>query len=415
MKKSIIASLSGNILEWYDFGLFLYLAPILSRQFFPTQAHSPLLTTFVVFAAGFIMRPLGALLFGHIGDRLGRALTLRLSIGFVSLLAFAVAILPGYEQVGVAAVVCIMILRLLQGLCLGGEFAGSMVYLSELAPKHKALMSSLANNGSNVGLLLATATIALLNWMFGAVTFAAWGWRLGFALGGVLGISGLCFRWRFAETQTFNDAKVQQRCVRLPAKVLWQQHRKRLLFALGLMCMTTSGCYTFMNLLSTYCHEVLHWSLSESVLTQSLYLTASLVLIPLAALIADRYGVLPSLRIAAIGYIALSLPCYFLLNQTHMAWTLIPVLICFCLEQGAMPVTLAQLFPVEVRYSAVSFAYNLNVAIVGSTAPVINLYLIEHWHKPWLIAWHLMVSAAIALTVLILLIEKKTYTGKVYQ
>ncbi|MFN7098461.1 MAG: MFS transporter, partial [Gammaproteobacteria bacterium] len=177
--RSIIASIIGNIIEWYDFSLYLYLAPVIADNFFPaaTKAKS-LMLTFLVFAMGFILRPLGSIIFGHFGDSIGRAKTLKLTILLTAISALCIAFLPTYHVVGIFAPLTLIVMRMIQGLCISGEFAGSMIYLTESAPKSKrALVSCMANNGSNFGIILATGIAALLAMIMPTTTFNHDGWR----------------------------------------------------------------------------------------------------------------------------------------------------------------------------------------------------------------------------------------------
>lgn len=396
-KTTLAAALSGNILEWYDFGLFLYLAPILSQHFFRfSVSNHSLLITFMVFAAGFIMRPVGAILFGHSGDRIGRAQTLRYSILAVSALALSCAVLPGMEFIGGTATVLMIAIRLLQGLCLGGEFAGSMVYLAETASQRRAaLFSSLTNNGSNIGLLLATAVIAVLNALFGSTAFADWGWRFAFAAGGVIGLVSFSVRYRFIESSVFlNEVNPQPKQV--PCRELFRHHKAGFVAACGLMFITTSGCYTFMNLISTYLHETLQFPLQQAITVQSTFLAVSLLLVPLAGWLGDRFGCKRVLWWAVYGYVLLSVPCYFGLSATKNCGFLLPILLVFCLEQGCMPAMLASIFPPSIRYTGVSLSYNLTAAMVGGTAPLINMAMIQYFHLSWILAIHMVISALIA-------------------
>ena len=193
--KSVSVASLGNLLEWYDFGLFASFSLLFSRLFFPNQApHVALIEIFGVYALGFVCRPLGSILFGMMGDRHGRVKTLRASIFMISLPTILIAFLPTYAHVGVWAPTMLMGLRLLQGVSLGGEFTGVIIYLAESAPQpHRAFLTSFAGTIANVGFLLAGAVAALLAYFMSPVHFSQYGWRIAFLLGGGAGIDDFLF------------------------------------------------------------------------------------------------------------------------------------------------------------------------------------------------------------------------------
>lgn len=400
--KALAASIIGNIIEWYDFGLFIYLAPLLSQQFFPAEDKmASLLMTLAVFAAGFIMRPIGALLFGRLGDRIGRARTLKITILIISLPSIIIALCPTYADWGLTATLILVLMRLLQGLCIGGEFAGAMVYLVETAPTNRrCFFSSFNNVGSNIGLIAATSLTGLLSLLMSEAQFTHYGWRLTFMLGGLLGLIGLVLRRYLIETEAFLDLQQQNPQPQSPFRQLFIEHRAALLQMILILFVTASGCYALMNLLSTYLQTYLQFSLAQAMQVQTGFLTFSLFAIPLTGWLADRVGAKQCLWFASIGFVLFSLPCYYLLATTHQPLVLLPLVCFFCIEQAVVPSILAQTFPPQIRYLGASMAYNTTLTLIGGSAPVVLVYLIETTQITLMPALHLLFAGLITGVVL---------------
>src|SRR5215813_981461 len=207
MRRTVLAGMLGNAMEWYDYGLYGYLSPILATLFFPSRDPLTSLTaTFGVFAAGFLMRPLGAVAFGHLGDRLGRKKALVISVGLMAVPTGLIGLLPTYAQAGSLAAVLLVVLRLLQGFSVGGEFTGSILFLVEHAPPaRRGFIGSWAGFSTNAGCLLGSGVGALLVTVLGRQAVAEWAWRLPFLLGAVLGVAGLFLRLGVEETPRFQS------------------------------------------------------------------------------------------------------------------------------------------------------------------------------------------------------------------
>lgn len=408
-KPSIIAAIIGNVIEWYDFTLYVFLSPVIAHNFFSQQNQlNALLSTFLVFAMGFFIRPLGSVILGHFGDRFGRKRTLQLSILLISLPTFGIALLPTYAQWGVYASLSLTALRLLQGLCIGGEFAGSMIYLTEMAaPRHRAFVSSMANNGSNFGVLCATLMAALLAGIFSETAFYTYGWRIAFICGGIIGLLGLWLRRDIHETPIFNQLYAQSKVATIPLLTLLKNYKVAVLRVFLLVVMAAVGSYALMDFMSTYLHQFFNYSLSHALQIQSIYNTLTFLLVAIAAKFADRYGRRSLLIIAAIGFIVLSIPCFYLLKTTGSWLCLLPLVIIYCIEESTTPVTMVELFPAATRYTGISMGYNLGMALLGGTAPLVNTWLVAKFHNPLIIAYYLAAAAAISLLSVIIFLPNQ--------
>lgn len=408
-RPSILAAIVGNIIEWYDFTLYVFLAPVIAHNFFSKLSQvNALLSTFLIFAMGFFIRPLGSIIIGHLGDRFGRKVTLKITILMISLPTIAISLLPTDRQWGFYAGLCLVIFRLIQGLCIGGEFAGSIIYLTEMAKTHRrAFVSSMANNGSNFGVLCATLMAALLSSVFSKSAFYAYGWRIAFMLGGVIGLIGLWLRRDIHETPIFDKLLVQSKISSVPLLTVFRLHKKAVLNIFLLVVMAATGSYVLMDFMSTYLHQYFHYSLKHALQIQAFYNALTFLLVTMSAIFSDRYGRRNLLITAAFGYIALSIPCFYFLKTTGSWLWLLPLIILYCIEESTTPATMVEIFPPAVRYTGISLGYNAGMALLGGTAPLINTWLVARFNNPLIIAYYLAASALISLLAVIVFLPKK--------
>lgn len=398
----------GNALEWYEFSLFAYLSPVIADLFFPSKdPMTSLLNTLLVFAAGFIVRPLGSIILGHVGDKAGRAKTLKLTILLMSVCSILTGLLPTYEQIGVAAPILLISCRLLQGFCIGGEFAGSMVYLCESAPaKHRALMSSMANMGSNVGVLIAIATCTTLSSLISANDLSTIGWRLLFMSGGIIGVLGLWLRRDLTDSSTFHELQLNIKEKYLPIKYVLTHQRQRMLHIILLLVISACGSYTLMGYLSTYLHQFLKLSLSKAYQLQTLFIVLSLILTPIFAHISDKIGRKKILIFSLAGYVLFTIPSFWYLQWQPTWWVLLPLIVFYGAEQAVTPVVIVELFSGKGRYTGISMAYNICMALVGGFSPAINTWLIYRFDN-MMIAYYIIFCALISLIVVLNYLPKQ--------
>ena len=406
-KRDLLIASCGNILEWFDFGLFIYLAPIIGQQFFPTHSpHGATLAAFGVFAAGFICRPLGGILFGYLGDRRGRVEGLRSSIIVMTFATLLIGLLPSYHTIGIFSPLLFTALRLIQGLSVGGEYSGVMIYLAESAPSHRrGFFTSFAAIGSNLGFLLATISALCLELAFPSFAINSWIWRVPFILGGILGLSIFYYRLQLLETPSYLFLKASHEIKKQPLLAALRYFPKKLLKILGLTCMGSTFYYVFFGYMSNYLSQHVGMSLHTIFSLQAVSLVFMLVLIPLAGLCGDRYGRKRMLCIAALGIIFLTIPCFYLLQEK----TIISILTAFsiaavlsALEQGNNLATFVENCPASVRYSGIAFAFNLGNAIFGGTAPILVSVLTMTWGN-FAPAYYLMGMTMISLAVIMTL------------
>ncbi len=397
--SAVLASSLGNLLEWYDFGLFAGFSTLFARLFFPhTAPHVAILEVLGIYALGFVCRPLGALLFGHLGDRLGRVKTLRISIFLITLPTIAMGFAPTFAACGIYAPLFLVLLRLIQGISLGGEYTGIIIYLTEIAPKqHRALFACLASTVANLGLLLANGVAGLLQHFLSATAFETLGWRLAFIVGGLLG-GGILYGRRFLiETEAFKLLQDQQRIISVPVLAFMRSAWHKMFFCLSLLMLGSVLYYTCFIYLSTFLQQTQATHVNVYFL-QSLCLMGMLLLVPLGGWLCDRIGRQSSFLLISGSVILCTWPCFYWLNQggyLHIGLALIIFTLISSLEQGTTSVTVVEQFPAPIRYTGVSLSYNLPQAIFGGTAPLIAAWLMLIKHNPLAPAFYLIAIASV--------------------
>ena len=401
--RNIIACIIGNVLEWYEFSLFAYLSPIISSLFFPNKnGITSLLSTLLVFAAGFIVRPLGSIVLGHLGDSWGRAKTLKITIFLMSISSILTGMLPTYNQIGIAAPILLIVCRLLQGFCIGGEFAGSMIYLSESAHgKHRALISSMTNNGSNIGVLIAVVACAMMSGLLDSQNFSLFGWRILFISGGILGLIGLWLRRDLTESDTFLKLQKNIKEAYFPLKYVLRHQRQHIVRVILLLFISACGSYTLMGYISTYLHEFLQLPISQAYQMQTLFIILSLLFLPLFAYLSDKIGRKPVLLFSTIGYLLFAIPSFWLLQTIQAWWVLLPLIIFYSAEQAVTPVVIVEMFPGKGRYTGISIGYNVCMALVGGFSPAINTFFIQYYNNTMMVAYYVILCAFVSFLVVL--------------
>ncbi|WP_339731346.1 MFS transporter [uncultured Gimesia sp.] len=407
--RVLAAGFIGNILEWYDFAVYGFFAPTLGKLFFPSDnPTTSLIAAFGAFAAGFLMRPVGAVLFGHIGDRLGRKKALTLSVMMMAVPTLLVGVLPTHAQIGVSAAVLMVILRMIQGVSVGGEYTSSFVFLVEHAPPHRrAFFGSWSMIGATCGILLGSAVGALINTFTTNEQLLEWGWRIPFLSGVLVAFVGYFIRHGIPE-QPLSKELVEQEAYS-PLKEAFASHKKELLQSAGLNMMNAVTFYTVFIYLSTWLVEEVGEDRAEALDINTISMAALTLFVPLVAILADKFGRKPFLLIGSAGVALLSPTLLGLMHHHNFALILTGqigfalLIACFA---GAIPATITELFKRGVRVSAASVSYNLPFALFGGTAPMVAAWLVKATGNPLAIAWYL--SAIAAITFFIALTVKET-------
>jgi len=404
-----IASIGGG-LEMYDFSIYIFFAPIIAELFFPhTSYFASLLLTLAIFAVGYFSRPLGAIIFGHYGDRIGRKTGLVVTIVLMAVSTALIGLLPTYATIGILAPLFLVILRFLQGVAVGGDLPGAVTFVAEYADnKNRGFACSLIYFSVNIGLLMASVMGGLLTYLLSHEQLLGWGWRLAFLLGIVLGIVGFYLRKKIADTPYFQQLAEQQAQVKIPSLQLLKENTTQILQGIGLVWLLAVAIAQLFLYMPTYLHTMAHLELTTALLINSANILLFSLCIPLIGYLSDKIGRKPIILLTAFLFIVFSYPLYTLLNHTSLTEKIL-ALNCFALLAAGIvstvPSTLAELFPTHTRYSGVGIAYNISFAIFAGLAPVIATFLIEQLHQPQAPSYNLIAGALVAFVACITLIE----------
>lgn len=394
-QRLALAGIIGNVLEWYDFSVYGFFAPAIGLHFFPAKkASESLLAAFGVFAAGFLMRPLGAILFGYLGDNRGRERALMLSVLAMAIPTCLIGVLPDYQQIGVAASVLMVALRLMQGLSVGGEYTTSIVYLVEQsAPGKRGLMGSFGAFGAFGGVLIGSTVGAIVTTVLSPQAAQAWGWRLPFLAGVSLGVAGYFLR---RELQGMARPAAEARA---PLLSVIRRYWPTVLQVVGFKMLCAVGFYLVFVYLTTYLADVAHIAKSRALEIDSISMALVLVIIPFSASLSDRIGRKPLLVMSALAGVVFFWPLFHLLQHPVFARPLIAQLgfaLIIGFFMGVEPAASAEAFPAPVRCTGAAISHNLCMALFGGTAPMVATYLIMRTHHDMSPAWYLVAGAMIS-------------------
>lgn len=402
LRRVVTASFIGNLVEWFDYAVYGYLATTIAVVFFPSSSPTAsLLAAFGVFAVSFIVRPLGGIVWGHFGDRLGRRAALSLSILIMSASTFVIALLPGYAQIGVAAPILLLLVRLVQGFSAAGEYAGASAYLFEYAPTHRrGAYTSVVPASTAAGLLLGSLVVTLLTSNLSSADMESWGWRLPFLLAAPLGLVGRYIRAKLEDTPEFNALEDGDSVAHNPVKETFTQNKRAIVVAFGATCLNAVGFYMLLTYMPTYLATELQMDQTAASISTTIALIGYIAAVLAAGQLSDRLGRPRMLITAGILFTVLSVPVFLLFGISGFLGVVLLQLglgMMLSLNDSALPCYLAELFPARVRYSGFAFSFNSANALFGGTAPVVATFLIHISGSPTAPAWYLAAAGLIAL------------------
>ena len=406
----------GNVLEWYEFAIYGYFAVDIAHQFFPeTDRFSSLMQTFAVFAIGFFMRPLGAIVFGYFADRLGRKKILPISIILMACATMAIGLIPTHAQIGVWSGFLLVLFRIMQGFAVGGEYSSSIAYIIEQTPRAKrGFIGSLTLFGAYFGILLGSAVSALISFLAKDTAYYEYAWRGAFLLGIFLGLLGLYIRKNMPETPDFIEAKMEGRLLKNPLKDLFASHFKTVLLGVGMTLLPAVCSWLIMAYFPTYTTQYGKIAEYQTLAIETATLIVILVAIPIFGRLSDRVGRFLFLFASPILLFVFS---YFLfqpllgssLFAIFLAQGLLAVM--YIMSEAVVPATLASMFPVNQRCTGIALSVNISNGFFGGTAPLVATFLIQktgHVSSP---SWYIMAVALISLCAAI--IAFKSYHGRI--
>jgi len=414
MVKAVLAGSVGNALEWFDYGLYGYFAAIISSQFFPSKDPvTALMLTFIVFGVGFVMRPIGGLIFGHYADKVGRRNALTWTVILMGISTFAIGCLPTYAQVGILAPVLLAVCRLLQGVSTGGEWGSCMSFLAEYAtPHNRGFIVSWSQFSIAVGLLLGSGSGALLSSLLSPEAMNAWGWRLPFWSGMLIAMYGFYVRRKVDETPVFKQCEENHTLAQTPLMDVLKNYRRETILSFGIVIGWTISYWIIMAYMPTYISKVLKFPLAVGLSYNTFLIIVFMIAIPFTGILADKVGRKPVMIGAALGFIILGYPLFYVLSTTQNPVVLLSVMAVLAILEalvcGGATVAMTEIFPTNVRCSAIAIGYNIAVACFGGTAPFVSTWLISTTGNNLAPTYYLIAGSAVSLLVLIFM-AKETY------
>ena len=383
-KRTIWYAAIGTALEWYDFSIFIYVTPFLAPLFFPREDRIvAIMSTFGIFAAGYFMRPIGGIFFGNLGDKIGRKKVLILSVILMSIPMIVISVLPTYHTIGIWAVVILLLMRMVQGFSVGGEYTGVLVMLLEQSePKNRGFITSFGTFVSGSGVLLSSIVVLILTVTLSNAQMLAFGWRIPFIIGIFLAIYSLIMQKNMEESPHFTKLKEEKHLAKFPAWEALKRYPGRILIAFFLTGYLGVAYYMVSAFMPTYLKSILMMNPSTVMVVTTIVAAVYAFSAPLWGKCSDKIGRKKQMIGASVAFIILGYPMFWLL--LHSGGNLFIILIAelaliipVTAFTAAFVSAVNELFPTKERFSGAAIGYNVGNALFGATSPIIFTYLIE--------------------------------------
>ncbi|MEU8876771.1 MFS transporter [Streptomyces javensis] len=404
-RRASLAAAAGTAIEYYDYALYGYLAVVLARLFFPSHdGLVGLLSTLGVVASGSLVRPLGGLFFGRLGDRRGRKVVLMVTVTLMGTATTLTGLLPTYAAVGLLAPILLTVLRLVQGFSAGGEVGGAASLSTESAPaRRRGLFGSATSIGVSLGLAGAAATVGTLTDVTSAEQLNSWGWRVPFLIAGPLLAVALLYRMRVEDSPLFVEMVKEAAPPKAPVTEVLQAHRAAVLRVMGIAyaTMTTGGIASVY--IVVHLSAVLKYPLAGALWLVVLIALMPLAIIPWAGSLSDRFGRRRILAAGMGGFIILAVPCFWMMQQRSLALAVVATLILnipFGIQQGVVYTMYSELFPTRVRYTGISLGFNVGGIIGTGIVSLVSTSLVAVTDLTIAPAFYIIFAAVVGLIII---------------
>ncbi|MEU6478681.1 glycine betaine/L-proline transporter ProP [Streptomyces sp. NPDC047017] len=412
VRRAVKAASLGNAMEWFDFGIYSYLAVTIGHVFFPSgNGTVQLLSSFATFAVSFLVRPLGGMVFGPMGDKIGRKKVLALTMIMMAVGTFAIGLIPAYRTIGFWAPALLILFRLVQGFSTGGEYGGASTFIAEYAPdRRRGFFGSFLELGTLAGYVGAAGLVTLLTALLGSDGMESWGWRVPFLVAGPIGMVGLYLRLKLDETPAFRKledasehrASEAASAVESTAKgdiaKIFREYWPTLILCVCLVGAYNITDYMLLSYMPTYLSDEMGYSETHGLLILIVTMVVLMLLINQVGRLSDRIGRKPVLMTGMVGFLVLSIPAFLLVQQGSLVAVsggmLMLGLSLVCLL-GTMSAALPALFPTQVRYGSLSIGYNLAASLFGGTTPLVITALISATGSDLMPAYYAMAAALV--------------------
>lgn len=415
-KKAVVATALGNAMEWFDFGIYSYLAVTMGKVFFPEMSSGvQLIYAFATFAVAFLARPLGGFLFGMLGDRWGRKRVLAITLILMAVSTLSIGLIPSYASIGSTATFLLLLARLVQGFSTGGEYAGAMTFIAESTPdKKRGVMASGLEVGTLIGYVAGSGLVTLLTFVLGTETMLDWGWRIPFWIAAPLGLIGFYLRNRLEETPAFEAMEeTREENNHISIKEILTSYWKTLLIGMIVVFFYNVVNYMVLSYMPSHLSAVLGYGETKGLLLIVIVMVIMIPIVILMGYFGDRLGAKRIVQGGLIGVILLSLPAFWLIGSGSTGYVFLGLMMLAIFSstfQGSMPSLLPSLFYTEVRYGALAITYNISASIFGGTTPLLVSWLIN-WTKSHLVPAYYLIFAGVVGIVVVTYFVKDT-SGK---
>ncbi|MCZ8398350.1 glycine betaine/L-proline transporter ProP [Achromobacter ruhlandii] len=410
LKKAVTGAALGNAMEWFDFGVYGFVAFALGKVFFPDA--SPAVQTIAAlgtFSVPFLVRPLGGVFFGVMGDKFGRQKVLSLTIIIMAISTFCIGLIPSYDSIGLWAPLLLLLCKLAQGFSVGGEYTGAAIFVAEYAPdRQRGFLGSWLDFGSIAGFVLGAGMVLMLQAAMSEAAFLDWGWRAPFFIAGPLGLLGLYLRHAAEETPAFtqqlekmeqDDRDAVQERPKVSVREIFAKYRKALLVCIGMVLTTNITYYMLLTYMPTYLSGSLHYPEQHGVLIVVVVMVGMLFVQPGVGFVSDKIGRKPFFISGCLGLMVVAIPSFLLLGSDNIGLIFLGLLLIAIVLNcmiGVMAATLPALFPTRIRYSALAASFNVAIIIAGLT-PTVAAWIVEESGNLMMPAYYLMAAAVVGL------------------